>query len=92
MQSRLIKITQFFQQGVACKLKYLISNKENQMNYSSQVIINKMVQHQNFMKKSNNFVSGSTDKSIIIWYMNQNNQWKCQQKLDGHSDAIGVYY
>ncbi|CAD8118825.1 unnamed protein product [Paramecium primaurelia] len=43
----------------------------------------------NFMKKSNHFVSGSTDKSIIIWYMNQNNQWKCQQKLDGHSDAIG---
>ncbi|CAD8165512.1 unnamed protein product [Paramecium pentaurelia] len=42
----------------------------------------------NFMKKSNHFVSGSRDKSIIIWQMNQNNQWACQHKLDGHSDAI----
>ncbi|CAD8204831.1 unnamed protein product [Paramecium pentaurelia] len=42
----------------------------------------------NFMKKSNHFVSGSRDKSIIIWQMNQNNQWNCQHKLEGHSNAI----
>ncbi|CAD8108085.1 unnamed protein product [Paramecium primaurelia] len=45
----------------------------------------------NFMKKSNHFVSGSYDKLIIIWQMNQNNnQWTCQYKLDGHSDTIST--
>ncbi|CAD8213301.1 unnamed protein product [Paramecium pentaurelia] len=40
------------------------------------------------MKKTNNFVSGSLDKSIIIWQMIGNNQWNCQQKLNGHSNCI----
>ncbi|CAD8214495.1 unnamed protein product [Paramecium pentaurelia] len=42
----------------------------------------------NFMKKSNHFVSGSGDKSIIIWQMNDNNYWICQHKLKGHFDDI----
>ncbi|CAD8172188.1 unnamed protein product [Paramecium pentaurelia] len=44
----------------------------------------------NFMKKSNHFVSGSVDKSIIIWQMNQNNLWICQQKLVGHTRSIST--
>ncbi|CAD8105531.1 unnamed protein product [Paramecium primaurelia] len=42
----------------------------------------------NFMQKSNHFVSGSHDKLIIIWQMNENNLWTCQQKLYGHSHSI----
>ncbi|CAD8129587.1 unnamed protein product [Paramecium sonneborni] len=42
----------------------------------------------NFMKITNNFVSGSYDNQIIIWYVNGNNEWKCQQKLNGHLDRI----
>ncbi|CAD8214276.1 unnamed protein product [Paramecium pentaurelia] len=42
----------------------------------------------NFMKNTNNFVSGSDDKSIIIWQEIGNSQWKCQQILNGHSHFI----
>ncbi|CAD8182602.1 unnamed protein product [Paramecium pentaurelia] len=42
----------------------------------------------NFMKKTNNFVSGSSDYSIIIWQVIGNNQWNCQQILNGHSNCI----
>ncbi|CAD8135856.1 unnamed protein product [Paramecium pentaurelia] len=42
----------------------------------------------NFMKKSNNFISASEDKQIIIWQINQNNQWIIQQRLNGHSGQI----
>ncbi|CAD8081455.1 unnamed protein product [Paramecium primaurelia] len=42
----------------------------------------------NFMKKTNNFVSGSSDNSIIIWQVIANNQWNCQQILNGHSNWI----
>ncbi|CAD8117438.1 unnamed protein product [Paramecium primaurelia] len=42
----------------------------------------------NFMNKSNHFISGSDDSSIIIWSMNQSNQYICQQKLNGHNDSI----
>ncbi|CAD8178896.1 unnamed protein product [Paramecium pentaurelia] len=42
----------------------------------------------NFMKKTNNLVSGSSDKSIIIWQVIGNNQWNCQQILNGHSNWI----
>ncbi|CAD8201388.1 unnamed protein product [Paramecium pentaurelia] len=42
----------------------------------------------NFMKNTNDFVSGSDDSSIIIWQAIGNYQWKCQQKLNGHSDII----
>ncbi|CAD8194006.1 unnamed protein product [Paramecium pentaurelia] len=39
----------------------------------------------NFMKKSNQFISASFDKQILIWSMNHNNQWIRQQKLNGDS-------
>ncbi|CAD8204816.1 unnamed protein product [Paramecium pentaurelia] len=42
----------------------------------------------NFMKKSNQFISGSSDNSIIIWSMDQHNQWICSQKLNEHKDLI----
>ncbi|CAD8081345.1 unnamed protein product [Paramecium sonneborni] len=42
----------------------------------------------NFMRNTNDFVSGSLDKLIIIWQMNGNNQWNCQLKLNGHSNSI----
>ncbi|CAD8204849.1 unnamed protein product [Paramecium pentaurelia] len=42
----------------------------------------------NFMQKSNNFVSGSHDKQIIIWQMNESNLWTFQQILNGHSHSI----
>ncbi|CAD8192433.1 unnamed protein product [Paramecium pentaurelia] len=42
----------------------------------------------NFMNKSNQFISGSADKSIIIWQTNQKNQWIPQQILNGHSSII----
>ncbi|CAD8113788.1 unnamed protein product [Paramecium primaurelia] len=42
----------------------------------------------NFMKKTNNFVSGSSDNSIIIWQVIGNNQWNCQQILNGNSNSI----
>ncbi|CAD8169861.1 unnamed protein product [Paramecium pentaurelia] len=42
----------------------------------------------NFMKNTNNFVSGSHDNSIIIWQEIGNSQWKCQQILNGHSNPI----
>ncbi|CAD8163695.1 unnamed protein product [Paramecium octaurelia] len=42
----------------------------------------------NFMKKSNQFISGSDDNLIIIWSMNQSNQWVCQQKLNEHTKGI----
>ncbi|CAK80212.1 unnamed protein product (macronuclear) [Paramecium tetraurelia] len=51
-------------------------------------------EHQNdvhtlqFMKKSAQFISGSADKSIKIWSLNQNNEWFCQQKLIGHTHYI----
>ncbi|CAD8129556.1 unnamed protein product [Paramecium sonneborni] len=42
----------------------------------------------NFMKDTNNFVSGSDDQLIIIWQGNGKNQWNCQQILNGHLDSI----
>ncbi|CAD8074338.1 unnamed protein product [Paramecium sonneborni] len=42
----------------------------------------------NFMNKTNNFISGSCDNSIIIWQMNQDNQWNLIQKLNDHSSSI----
>ncbi|CAD8063522.1 unnamed protein product [Paramecium primaurelia] len=42
----------------------------------------------NFMNKSNQFISGSVDNSIIIWQLNQNNQWIPQQTLNGHTSNI----
>ncbi|CAD8118187.1 unnamed protein product [Paramecium primaurelia] len=43
----------------------------------------------NFMKKTNQLISGShKDGQIIIWLMNQKNQWTCSQILNGHSKGI----
>ncbi|CAD8130380.1 unnamed protein product [Paramecium sonneborni] len=42
----------------------------------------------NFMENTNDFLSGSQDKSIIIWQVSGNNQWSCQQILNGHSSSI----
>ncbi|CAD8174767.1 unnamed protein product [Paramecium pentaurelia] len=42
----------------------------------------------NFMKNTNNFVSGSFDFQIIIWQTVENQFWRCLQKLIGHSDSI----
>ncbi|CAD8190912.1 unnamed protein product [Paramecium pentaurelia] len=42
----------------------------------------------NFMKKSNQFISGDCVGSILIWSNNINNQFNCQQKIQGHNDAI----
>ncbi|CAD8137775.1 unnamed protein product [Paramecium octaurelia] len=42
----------------------------------------------NFMKKSDQFISGSSDSLIIIWGRNENNQWNCQSKLNGHTNTI----
>ncbi|CAD8105596.1 unnamed protein product [Paramecium sonneborni] len=37
------------------------------------------------MKKSKQFISVSTDSSIIIWNYNSNHLWSLQQILNGHS-------
>ncbi|CAD8215306.1 unnamed protein product [Paramecium octaurelia] len=42
----------------------------------------------NIMKKSNQFISGSCDNSMIIWQQNQNNQWTSQYILNGHDDWV----
>ncbi|CAD8207211.1 unnamed protein product [Paramecium pentaurelia] len=43
----------------------------------------------NFMKNNNQqFVSGSSDNYIFVWILNQNYQWVCQQKLQGHTSGI----
>ncbi|CAK66297.1 unnamed protein product (macronuclear) [Paramecium tetraurelia] len=41
-----------------------------------------------FMKNSNNLVSGSLDNLIIIWQINEYNQWDCKQKLNGQSGSV----
>ncbi|CAD8209593.1 unnamed protein product [Paramecium octaurelia] len=42
----------------------------------------------NFMNKSDQFISGSSDNLIIIWIKNENNQWVCKQKINGHTRYI----
>ncbi|CAD8129635.1 unnamed protein product [Paramecium sonneborni] len=63
-----------------------IQGKLNQIQFLREHT--QLVQSLNFMKNTNNFVSGSMDFSIIIWQAIRNNQWKCQQKLNGHQDQI----
>ncbi|CAD8194501.1 unnamed protein product [Paramecium pentaurelia] len=58
--------------------------KQTQLLTEHQNVVNTL----NFMNKSNHFISESDDNSIIIWSMNQNNQWICQQKLNGHNNSI----
>ncbi|CAD8214398.1 unnamed protein product [Paramecium octaurelia] len=40
------------------------------------------------MKKSIQFISGSADKQIIIWCMDQQSQWICQYQLNQHQSWI----
>ncbi|CAD8161697.1 unnamed protein product [Paramecium pentaurelia] len=42
----------------------------------------------NFMKRSDHFISGSTDSSMIIWPSNQNGLRICQQKLNERTSNI----
>ncbi|CAD8155512.1 unnamed protein product [Paramecium pentaurelia] len=42
----------------------------------------------NFMKNSKEFISGSYDSQIIIWSMDEKNQWVCKQKLNDHNGWI----
>ncbi|CAD8196157.1 unnamed protein product [Paramecium pentaurelia] len=41
-----------------------------------------------FMKKRNHFISGSKDGSIIIWSIDNNQQWYYQQRLEEHNEKI----
>ncbi|CAD8163698.1 unnamed protein product [Paramecium octaurelia] len=49
---------------------------------------NRYVYTLNFMNRSDQFISGSGDSSIIIWKRNQNNSWICSQKLNGHTREV----
>ncbi|CAK80225.1 unnamed protein product (macronuclear) [Paramecium tetraurelia] len=40
------------------------------------------------MKKSDQFISGSQDYSIMIWTKDQNNSWICKQKIFEHTKSI----
>ncbi|CAD8201390.1 unnamed protein product [Paramecium pentaurelia] len=44
----------------------------------------------NFMQKSNQLISGDGHGGgfIVIWSINNNNQWVCSQKIIGHSNQI----
>ncbi|CAD8091227.1 unnamed protein product [Paramecium primaurelia] len=42
----------------------------------------------NFIKKQNQFLFGNRFGQIIIWFMNQNSQWECQQILNSHYNYI----
>ncbi|CAD8122847.1 unnamed protein product [Paramecium sonneborni] len=65
---------------------------EFQQNFLSLIqVLNNHTQYVNtlnFFKNSNQFVSGSQDNYIIIWSLNKNNNWACQQKLHGHTQGI----
>ncbi|CAD8214638.1 unnamed protein product [Paramecium octaurelia] len=63
-----------FKQGIT-KQTQILSDHKNQ------------VYTLNFMKKSNQFISGSC-KSMIIWQLNYNNQWISQYILNGHTHYI----
>ncbi|CAD8191781.1 unnamed protein product [Paramecium pentaurelia] len=63
-----------FNQGIM-KLKQILSEHNND------------VHTLNFMKKTNQFISGSY-QSIIIWQYNQNQQYVTQQILNGHNSWI----
>ncbi|CAD8101554.1 unnamed protein product [Paramecium primaurelia] len=41
-----------------------------------------------FMKESSSFLSGSNDKSIIIWEEDLDNKWYSKQKLIGHQGQV----
>ncbi|CAD8214500.1 unnamed protein product [Paramecium octaurelia] len=41
-----------------------------------------------FLQKSPSFISGSYDRSIIVWEASENRQFYCKQQLEGHTDDI----
>ncbi|CAD8212597.1 unnamed protein product [Paramecium pentaurelia] len=87
-QQEWYQITQSQQLDLKMTLKFFNINKGDLIIYSQLREHKNHVNTLNFMKNSNNFVSGSIDRSIIIWQENGHNQWKCQQKLNGHQEQI----
>ncbi|CAK85065.1 unnamed protein product, partial (macronuclear) [Paramecium tetraurelia] len=49
---------------------------------------NSAVSTLNFMKKSNQFISGDRSGSILIWSSNNNTQWNCSQTIQGHNSWV----
>ncbi|CAD8131380.1 unnamed protein product [Paramecium sonneborni] len=75
---------------VGCESKIKVFEFKQEQLKQTQLLKehSKNVNTLNFMKKSSQFISGSEDSSIIIWSMNENNQWICKQKINGHSSYI----
>ncbi|CAD8190565.1 unnamed protein product [Paramecium octaurelia] len=48
----------------------------------------KSIYCQYFMKKSNEFLSGSCDKTISVCYLNDDQKWDIKQRLEGHQGGI----
>ncbi|CAD8172841.1 unnamed protein product [Paramecium pentaurelia] len=46
------------------------------------------VQSLYFMKRQNSFISGSNDKTIIVWNNQNSQQFQIQQILEGHNSGI----
>ncbi|CAD8178265.1 unnamed protein product [Paramecium octaurelia] len=42
----------------------------------------------NFMKNSDQFISGDDNGNISIWSINNNNSWVCSQTIKGHNYSI----
>ncbi|CAD8215261.1 unnamed protein product [Paramecium octaurelia] len=49
---------------------------------------NQAVSTLNFMKKSNQIISGDESGSILIWSSNNNTQWNCSQTIKGHINWV----
>ncbi|CAD8116907.1 unnamed protein product [Paramecium primaurelia] len=75
---------------VACSKDIKVFEFQKEVLKQTQLLIDHQdyVNTLNFMNKSNRFISGSSDKQIIIWVQNQNNQWVFQEKLTGHTNQI----
>lgn len=83
----LIMIVQFWLLDVKVKFKSLILIRNNEVNLTFNEHGDN-VNTLNFMKRSDEFILGSDDNSIILWKKNQNNSWIFQQKLIGHMGNI----
>ncbi|CAD8146679.1 unnamed protein product [Paramecium octaurelia] len=76
--------------AVGCGNEILIYEFEQGKFKQTQVL----VQHQNsiftlnFMKKSNQLISGDCDNAILIWSISNKNQWVCLQTVQGHDSQI----
>ncbi|CAD8095144.1 unnamed protein product [Paramecium sonneborni] len=75
---------------------FLIASSEKNINIFEfkKGLIQTLEQHKDwvtalyFMKNSNDFISGSADKSIIIWKFMENKLWQRKQQLIGHESTI----